>query len=223
MASLVVLIFLYGSLSVSIGVIVEKIKSNSFPFHWSLGVLIFSETFLFGATGIEYDYMVPLIFYWGLFTYLISLMFSDEYIGKLPKLRTKPDYYYEQPYTEAGFSPKIALEILITLLLIGELIFHYLAIILSVKNIQLFLLIGSYLLFHGLLIVLSRKGILLGEKTRELFYLLKIPYPIVVPFGLIERFGLQSWLIPFLFFHYTITVLWLWRDLPEMMRPPRIT
>ncbi len=63
MASLVVLIFLYSSLSVSIGVIVEKIKSNSFPFHWALGVLIFSETFLFGATGIEYDYMVPLIFY----------------------------------------------------------------------------------------------------------------------------------------------------------------
>ena len=120
MASLVVLIFLYGSLSVSIGVIVEKIKSNSFPFHWALGVLIFSETFLFGATGIEYDYIVPLIFYWGLFTYLISLMFSDEYIGKPPKLRTKPDYYYEQPYTEAGFSPKIALEILITLLLIGS-------------------------------------------------------------------------------------------------------
>ncbi|WP_297480564.1 hypothetical protein [Thermococcus sp.] len=64
MTSLAVLPFLYGSLSVSMGVIVEKIKSNSFPFHWALAVLIFSETFLFGTTGIEYDFLVPFIVYW---------------------------------------------------------------------------------------------------------------------------------------------------------------
>ena len=222
MVSLAVLLFLYGSLAVSIGVIVEKIKSNSFPFHWALAVLIFSETFVFGVTGLGYD-VVPLIFYWGLFTYLISSMFSSEYIGKPPKLRAKPDYYYDQPYIEAGFDPMVSLGIFIALLSIGDMILYLLAITLSVRNGQLFLLIGGYLLFHGLLIILSRGEILLGEKTRELFHLLKIPYPLIVPLGLVERFGFQNWLVPVLTLHYAITVLWVWRDLPEMMRPPRIT
>ncbi|WP_297063900.1 hypothetical protein [Thermococcus sp.] len=71
------------------------------------------------------------------------------------------------------------------MLSIGDVLLYYLAVILSVKNSQLFLLIWGYLLFHELLIVLSREEILLGKKTRELFYLLKILYPRVVPIGLV--------------------------------------
>jgi len=61
------------------------------------------------------------------------------------------------------------------------------------------------------------------RENRRAFYLLKVPYVVLSWGALVEEFGFQRELIPFLIAYLVVFVLWLKFDLPRIWRPPRIT
>ena len=58
---------------------------------------------------------------------------------------------------------------------------------------------------------------------RRYYYLLKLPYSLLAPLALVEQFGLVVYLVPLIVLHYLITVLWLKIELPQMIKPLRMT
>ncbi len=99
----------------------------------------------------------------------------------------------------------------------------------------------EYLLIWGIVFLFKYKGmgwcfsLLMGywifylisitahRENRRAFYFLKVPYVVLSWGALVEEFGFQRELIPFLIAYLVVFVLWLKFDLPRMLRPLRIT
>lgn len=162
-------------------------------YHQELVILVFSSIFV---AGIKYNESYIAVVSWLFLSALSSYLFYLEYERPLSK-REKDES-------------------------VGDVILGYLMgvfILFLLKSngagwVLSFLV--SYWAFH--LMLLIDYG-----KDRRAFYLLKVPYVALSLGALIEEFGLQRELVPFLVAYLVFFILWLKFDLPRMWRPPRIT
>jgi len=187
-------LFLYSTLFV--GVIIGVSRRS---FHWTLVLLVFSATFTAGFSVFYnmWHSVFGAIFWWILPSLLVTALFAQE---------------YEKPVTEPKHDEGIE-DILFALLLSFFLVFLF-----KSYSFGWFLsLMMGYVPCSLLLWLVFLWG------KRKAFYLLKIPW-VVLSFGsLIEEFGLQKELLPFLVVYILIFILWLKFDLARLWRPPRIT
>ena len=104
---------------------------------------------------------------------------------------------------------------------VGDMILSYLMVLFLVflfKKVgagwSLSLLMGYWMLYLFILIEY--------RNSRRVFYYAKIPFVLLSLGTLIEVFGLQSQLLPFVIVYAAIFILWLKHDLPRMTREPKI-
>ena len=161
--------------------------------HWGLTLLVFSSTF---AAGVKYNDTYIAVISWFALSALFSYLFYWEYERLLSKRG------------EDASVGDVMLGYLLGFFILALLKSHGAGWILSI--------LVSYLVFYSMLLV-DYWG------NRKAFYLLKIPW-VVLSFGaLVEEFGLQKEVVPFVIAYSAVFVLWLKFDLPKMWRPPRIT
>lgn len=161
--------------------------------HQGLAILVFSSAFV---AGIKYNESFIAVVSWFFLSILSSYLFYFE---------------YERPLSRREGDESVGDVIL------GYLIGFFIVLVLKLHGVGWVLsLLASYWEFH--LMLLIDYG-----KNRRVFYLLKIPYIVLSSGALIEEFGVQRELLPFLIAYLACFVLWLKFDLPRMWRPPRIT
>jgi len=168
--------------------------------HRTLTILIFAEIFVSLLAGFSRNGASPLLsaFVLAVFTFITVVFFDAEYTG----LRERDIK-----------SQDVMLPLLVTLMAI--VLFYRAGIIASV-------LIGYLGVYLAFLFYFESKGI--SEAIyRKYYYLLKLPYPLLAPLALLEQFGFQRWVVPFVVFHYVVTLLWVKFELPGLIREPRIT
>ena len=161
--------------------------------HQGLVILVFSSTFV---AGIKYNGSYIAVVSWLFLSALSSYLFYFE---------------YERPLSRREGNESVGDVIL------GYLIGFFIVLVLKLHGVGWVLsLLASYWAFH--LMLLIDYG-----KNRRAFYLLKIPWVVLSLGALIEEFGVQKELLPFLLAYLAVFALWLKFDLPRMWRPPRIT
>ncbi|MDI3476246.1 MAG: hypothetical protein PWQ95_1974 [Thermococcaceae archaeon] len=161
--------------------------------HPVLAILVFSSAFVAGA---EYNSSYIAIISWFALSALFSYLFYLGYVH--PRVKHERD----ESVGDAIMGYLLGLGILLILKLYGA------GWILS--------LLVSYWVFYLMLIIDH-------GKNRQAFYILKIPWVVFSIGALIEEFGLQKDLVPFLVVYAVVFILWLKFDLPRLWRPPRIT
>ena len=168
--------------------------------HRTLTILIFGEIFVALLVGFSRNGASPLLsaFVLAVFTTTTVVFFDAEYTG----LRERDVK-----------SRDVGLPLLVTLMAI--VLFYRAGMIASV-------LIGYLGVYLAFLFYFESKKIP-DVQYRRSYYLLKLPYPLLAPLALVEQFGLVVYLVPLIVLHYLITGLWLKIELPQMIKPPRIT
>ena len=161
--------------------------------HQGLAILVFSSTFV---AGIKYNGSYIAVVSWLFLSALSSYLLYFE---------------YERPRSKREVDGSIGDVIL------GYLMGFFILFLLKSNGAGWILsLLASYWAFH--LMLLIDYG-----KDRRAFYLLKVPYAFLSLGALIEEFGFQWELLPFLIVYSAVFILWLKLDLPRMWRSPRIT
>ncbi|WP_297513352.1 hypothetical protein [Thermococcus sp.] len=105
---------------------------------------------------------------------------------------------------------------------VGDVIMGYLLVLFIVFLFKragagwcLSLLMGYWVLY--ILIIISYRD------SRRVFYYAKIPFVLLSIGALVEEFGFQRGLTPFVVVYLILFALWLKFDLPELTKEPRIT
>ncbi|WP_456366133.1 hypothetical protein [Thermococcus sp.] len=161
--------------------------------HQGLAILVFSSTFV---AGIKYNGSYIAVVSWLFLSALSSYLLYFE---------------YERPRSKREVDGSIGDVIL------GYLMGFFILFLLKSNGAGWVLsLLASYWAFHLMLLIDYRKN-------RRAFYLLKVPYVFLSLGALIEEFGLQRELLPFLMAYSAAFILWLKYDLPKMWRPPMVT
>ena len=189
------LIVLYFSLFAGI---VVGLKQR-WSLHWTLTSLLFSVIFVSGFKVFyeRWHSVFAAVFWWILPSILVTALFAQE---------------YERPVTEPRHNESVGdvlFGLLLTFLLVALFKQYELGWFLSLTM--------GYVAFYLLLWLVFFWG------NRKAFYLLKIPWVVLSLGALIEEFGVQRELLPFLIAYSAVFVLWLKFDLPKMWRPPRMT
>ncbi|WP_048150574.1 hypothetical protein [Thermococcus sp. AM4] len=174
-------------------VFVMAISAKTKSCHLGLAILVFSSTFIAGS---EYNNTYIAVISWLALSALFSYLFYLE---------------YERPLSKREENESVSDVIF------GYLLGFFILVLLKSHGAGWILsLLASYWVFHLMLLIDHREN-------RRAFYLLKVPYVVLSWGALVEEFGFQRELIPFLIAYLVVFVLWLKFDLPRIWRPPRIT
>lgn len=174
-------------------VFVVAICAKTKSCHLGLAILVFLSTFV---AGIEYNNTYIAVISWLVLSAFFSYLFHQEYEGPLSKRKEDENV------------GDVVLGYLLGLFILVLLKSHGAGWALS--------LLASYWVFHLMLLIDYREN-------RRAFYFLKVPYVALSWSALVEEFGFQRELMPFLVTYLVVFVLWLKFDLPRMWKPPLIT
>ncbi|WP_460041798.1 hypothetical protein [Thermococcus atlanticus] len=164
-------------------------------YYNALSFLVFSSTFI---AGINYNSTYGALISVLVVSALSAYMFYMQYEG--------PPRGFKKNEDERSVGDVI----------VGYLLFVFMVFIFKHAGAGWFLsLLMSYWVFYGMMVISYRQ-------SRKAFYLLKIPWVILSIGALIEGFGFQRGLVPFVLAYLAIFFLWIKFDLPEIMRPPKI-
>ncbi|WP_048150552.1 hypothetical protein [Thermococcus sp. AM4] len=119
---------------------------------------------------------------------------------------------YERPFRKSSDDESSVGDVILGYLMVLFLVFLFKR---AGAGWSLSLLMGYWLLYVFIAISYG--------KSRRVFYYAKIPFVLLSMGTLIEVFGLQSQLLPFIIVYVALFILWLKRDLPRMTEGPKIT
>ncbi|CAI1492703.1 conserved membrane protein of unknown function [Thermococcus nautili] len=151
--------------------------------------------------------------------FVVFLHYTDDLFGTLvygSPLAFLPAYLfymqYERSPRKSSEDERSVGDVILGYLLVPFLVFLFKR---AGAGWSLSLLMGYWVLY--LLIIISYRD------SRRVFYYAKIPFVLLFLGALVEEFGFQRELIPFVMVYLVLFVLWLKFDLPELTKEPRLT